>query len=411
MKKITIFLTILIAIAITALTNHRVQAQWATQNSTTTDTLSSVFFVDANIGYVNGAIQDFGEFNHILLKTINGGSTWTNLNFNNVGFSIYFTDASTGYMAGIDTIFKTINGGANWTKYPLGLGTVIIMDIYFFNASVGYATAWDYNSNTTYMLHTTDAGASWISVAGGVAGGQLNGLFCTSATTCYAVGWNGSGHGVYKTTDGGNVWTFLSDPSGDCGSIYFTSATNGVVVGGHYIYQTTDGGNSWNPVYNNSTNGPATVCFADANNGFAVGKSGTIVNTTDGGATWNPMSSPTTNDLSNVNFPTATTGYAVGNTGTIIKFTGLVGIEDNNYHSAISIFPNPASDIVTLNINRKSNEAFTLNIYNVIGTLVKSATMKQNQQQINIGDLCNGIYMVTIKSKNLTENQKLIIQR
>ena len=46
-----------------------------------------------------------------------------------------------------------------------------------------------------------------------------------------------------------------------------------------------------------------------------------------------------------------------------------------------------------------------------MGALVKTETLVQNQQQINIGDLTNGIYIVEIKSKEWTENQKLIIQR
>ena len=45
-----------------------------------------------------------------------------------------------------------------------------------------------------------------------------------------------------------------------------------------------------------------------------------------------------------------------------------------------------------------------------MGTLVKIETLKQ-KQQINISDLSNGVYMVTIKSKDITEYQKLIIQR
>lgn len=406
MKKFTIILTVLIAMTITT------KAQWVTQNSTTTDTLSSVYFVDANTGYANGGIQDFGAINHILLKTTNGGNTWTNLNFNHLGFSIYFTDASNGYMSGLDTIFKTTDGGASWTNYPLGLGTVIVMDVYFFNASVGYATAWDYNSNATYMFNTTNSGTSWASVSGGVAGGQLGGIFCTSATTCYAVGWNG-GHGVYKTTNGGNTWNFLSDPSisSDCGAIYFTSTTNGIVAGGNYIYQTTNGGSSWNPVYNNSNDGPVSVSFADANNGFAVGKSGTIVKTTDGGTTWNPVSSPTTNDLNSVHFPTTTACYAVGSAGTIIKYTGSNGIEENNNFTSVNIFPNPASDIVTLNSDNINNTDLTLDIYNLIGNIVKSENLKQNNRQFTVGDLSNGVYMVKIKSKDLTENQRLIIQR
>ena len=87
--------------------------------------------------------------------------------------------------------------------------------------------------------------------------------------------------------------------------------------------------------------------------------------------------------------------------------TGIDNIEKNTY----SIFPNPASDIITLNINDESNTDLTLNIYNGISALVKSAILKQNNRQINIGDLRNGIYIVSIKSKDFTESQRLIIQR
>ena len=75
------------------------------------------------------------------------------------------------------------------------------------------------------------------------------------------------------------------------------------------------------------------------------------------------------------------------------------------------VYPNPASDIVTFNINNANTDIVELNIYTVMGLLVRSEILKQNHMQINIGDLCNGVYMVTIKSKDLSENQRLIIQR
>jgi hypothetical protein len=86
-------------------------------------------------------------------------------------------------------------------------------------------------------------------------------------------------------------------------------------------------------------------------------------------------------------------------------------ISENNSDFALKIFPNPASDIVTLNIDNTNNADLTLNIYNVIGALVKTETLEQNRQQINIGNLTNGIYLVEIKSKEWTKIQKLIIQR
>ncbi len=85
--------------------------------------------------------------------------------------------------------------------------------------------------------------------------------------------------------------------------------------------------------------------------------------------------------------------------------------EQISKNTLISLYPNPASDIVSLNINITNNAGLILNIYNVNGILVKSELLKKTQQQINIEDLSNGIYMVEIKSKELTEKQKLIIQR
>lgn len=79
--------------------------------------------------------------------------------------------------------------------------------------------------------------------------------------------------------------------------------------------------------------------------------------------------------------------------------------------SEISLYPNPAFDIVTLQVDKKSNADLILNIYNVMGSLVKTETLKQNQQQINVSDLINGIYLVEIKSEDFRSEQKLIIQR
>jgi len=76
----------------------------------------------------------------------------------------------------------------------------------------------------------------------------------------------------------------------------------------------------------------------------------------------------------------------------------------------LSLFPNPAADIVTLNIDGISSEDITLNIYDVVGFLVKTDILLQNQQQINVSDLKSGIYLVEVKSEEFLGRQKLIIE-
>ena len=74
-------------------------AQWAGQNSGTTDSLDGVFCIDANTCYTSGATQ----YHQIALKTTDGGVNWNNLS-PRFAFSFFFTDANNGYGSGYDTI-------------------------------------------------------------------------------------------------------------------------------------------------------------------------------------------------------------------------------------------------------------------------------------------------------------------
>lgn len=75
------------------------------------------------------------------------------------------------------------------------------------------------------------------------------------------------------------------------------------------------------------------------------------------------------------------------------------------------LYPNPAQDIVTLNVSNSNGKDLLLNIYDIQGTLVKHEIVEQSTQNINIRNLNNGIYIVAIKSEDLIEYKRLIIHR
>jgi len=173
--------------------------------------------------------------------------------------------------------------------------------------------------------------------------------------------------------------------------------------------------------YNSLNNDSLTIAILLFENGTNVGSFG--FNTKISASTWTPFTFP----LTYTSADSATifiSAYSLHKTtATSPKGNSVLYVDNLNFDNFITsvteqttknnitLYPNPASDIVTLNIDNSNNDDLTLNIYNVTGTLVKSEVLKQNQRQVNIGDLCNSIYMVEIKSKKWTEEQKLLIQR
>jgi hypothetical protein len=80
-----------------------------------------------------------------------------------------------------------------------------------------------------------------------------------------------------------------------------------------------------------------------------------------------------------------------------------LAINDLNLNDNISIYPNPAK--TELNLNVSQNDITELSISNILGqVLIKS----KNQNRIDISDLPNGIYIITISRGQLNQTQKFI---
>ena len=88
----------------------------------------------------------------------------------------------------------------------------------------------------------------------------------------------------------------------------------------------------------------------------------------------------------------------------------IVSPNSKENSNSIIVYPNPASDIINLKIDDSNITELTLNIYNIMGTLVKSEILEQNNRQINIKNLSSGVYIVTVSSNEFSENIKLVIQ-
>jgi RHS repeat-associated protein len=212
---------------------------------------------------------------------------------------------------------------------PNGLDSrVKILRTQFVNASKGYLTG--STGGRGYLYTTDNGGNNWTRVNNTVAT-DLNDVHFASATIGYAVGNDGI---ILKTTNGGSDWDAKNRHStyqGDFYSVYFSSATAGVIGGARTAtaaatWYTTDGGTT----YTSGTSADfaigdtITSITFDGSNYYATVKNngeGKIYKSADS-YSWDEMTQKKANDLSRVRYLTVAGGviaYAVGADGTLLK--------------------------------------------------------------------------------------------
>lgn len=289
-----------------------VRAQWTQLVSGSIGELRSVYFRDAQTGYIAGS-------DSFIIKTSNGGINWS---FKYTGStdtlrSIFFTDDTTGYAAGAQgTILKTVDAGDSWSAQVSG-NMSLLRSVHFPSHDVGYIAG----GNGT-ILKTTDAGANWISQVSPTLQDLISIRF-VSADTGYAVSSLPDFHSgiVLKTTDGGTNWNTLYTDTDGFLCVYPVNNDTVYAVGGFgRIAKTTDGGLTWAVQNSGTVNNLRTVFFIDADTGYAAGELGTQLFTGDGGISWTSQGIQA-GVLLGTYFPTSDTGFVVGTAGTVLRYS------------------------------------------------------------------------------------------
>ena len=86
----------------------------------------------------------------------------------------------------------------------------------------------------------------------------------------------------------------------------------------------------------------------------------------------------------------------------------LSGISEINHQSTLNLYPNPATDNITINYTTTSKN-YTINIYNAMGSLVKTISSKNTAvNTINIGELSSGIYLLNITDGNNVSTKRFV---
>jgi hypothetical protein len=89
--------------------------------------------------------------------------------------------------------------------------------------------------------------------------------------------------------------------------------------------------------------------------------------------------------------------------------TGITSIDEMN-NNGVSLYPNPAKDVITIEFATELNSSTKVSIFNAQGHIVKQEIVKYSQSQLNIGGMNQGIYFVRIQNAAFNKTMKLIIE-
>jgi photosystem II stability/assembly factor-like uncharacterized protein len=310
-----------------------VYGQWSKLNSGTSENLSDICFKDSLIGFCVGK-------NGIVLKTVNGGTSWSQI-YSSSGLSLK------SILIKNDTIIvggDRISAGSNPASYLISshdlgqswnVDSSTFQDIYIKKLSFGT----DSSSLNIFGLNKFTAEPSLFRFRNDSLTNLLDSVvqydFINGTDTGIVL--NTDYETLLKTTDGGVSWILFGNLSqfnlSDNREPFHIKLVKSDLAFISYEYHsnillTEDNGNSWNSI----TGGASDMFIISDSLLYTVGSLGKISKSKN---VWtiDYYSTAIKTPLKSVFFIDKNIGFAAGDSGTIVKTTnggGTVGLKENN---------------------------------------------------------------------------------
>lgn len=254
---------------------------WTRLRAETTNDLTAVHFADAQHGYIAGAFST-------LLKTADGGETWTNVATPaSASYVSVAARSATEVFIGRVALYRTSNAGAHWDADVGGLEDTSgsIFDILFTSGTNGFLT------KAGAIFATTDGGTQWNLVAATELylddlfhpGGQT--LFATGGITYIDIFSSVCRGDIARSKDGGQNWEVLLHPEiNEIHSAVWENEQTGIVFTfTNKSHRTTDGGDTWQTLTESMVNTTTGERIPDILTDAVIDSTGRIVAVDFGG--------------------------------------------------------------------------------------------------------------------------------
>ena len=293
--------------------------------------LKGVYMVSKDTAYVVGwGSMAAGLQPSILLKSTDGGATWTYLEqdvenrvYGNL-YDVYFKDSQNGLAvgAGVGSILlRTTDGGENWIPTEMPSGSTL------YTLSGEGDNVFVYGSGNT-IYHSTDFGDSWELLS--FPSSNIYTISAPSDDVIYAAGYNAN---LFKSEDGGQSWKAsyinINFASPNVYDLHFLDENIGFAVHAYgMVSKTTDGGETWEAIMAAGTSTYAVnydVYFFNEDSGVVIGRSlnreDIIYKTSNGGESWDTTEGLAGQTLNSVDFGSSLNGAIVTSDSLRILYT------------------------------------------------------------------------------------------
>ena len=295
---------------------------WDSKNLNLTENLYDSEIKDKKIWVIGS--------NGLILYSSDDGITWATQtsNTNESLVKIQFIDDDHGWIMAADSlILKTDDGGVNWQKINIK-DAWPQNDFVFLNMYDGYLLT-GYNqwndpgngiegSSEGILYRTTDGGEIWSIADSGMS--KFTSIFFLNNKIGYMEVTNFKNGGkLLKTEDSGNNWdTLLYTSTFDWRQINFFDEQNGIAINANYLGKTTNGGKNWQIIDSLNKLSPYSTLTSFITNQqqiYMVGTEGNILESSDLGKNWINLNSGIDfyyANLQGVMFLNSNVGYVYG---------------------------------------------------------------------------------------------------
>jgi len=392
------------------------------------------FYVDAqNSDKIYGGAQD----NNTIRTQTGGLSDWQAI-YGGDGFQPIVDPSNTNVIYALSqrgNLGKSSNNGSSFNGALNGIPS-------------GDTNNWDTalaldpnDSQTLYygtqkVYKTTNAAGNWTAISPDLSNGPYTGNLDFGTVTTINVSpinsnviYAGSDDGnVWETSDGGTNWTKVSDAlpnrwvtkvlasRDDVNTVYVTFSGYRYGEDNGHVYRSTDSGENWSDISTTLPDIPINDIEQDQYGNLFLGADIGVLSSLDDGDNWEPfgenMPSVVINDLFIHEASEYMYAATYGRSSYKIDIgENVLGTENNSLVSVFSMYPNPASNLVSISLD-DSSESISVIIYDQLGRRVLEKEFENviNEVQISLNELNKGVYYVQVISETMKSTKKLIIK-